>query len=179
MTLTIRKATPSDAESILTLQKESWLDTYINDHFEITRQKIELVFSNREKRKERLENFLRELDWKETGAWVAEGDEGLYGYVTPKPYHMEEGTVHYRVGALYVDSQHVGKGIGSKLLEKVKELYADKDIYLEVTTYNMRAKDFYQKHGFVFTGVTSMMSMKKDDQVIFTVPLEEMVYRHV
>lgn len=55
------------------------------------------------------------------------------------------------VSQLYVDIDCINQGIGSKLLQLVKDQAADT---LELYTYqrNEIAKSFYQKHGFVEVG---------------------------
>jgi ribosomal protein S18 acetylase RimI-like enzyme len=46
-----------------------------------------------------------------------------------------------------------GKGVGYSLWERVKEFFDPaKDIYLELATYNDKAKAFYERLGFVDTG---------------------------
>ena len=50
---------------------------------------------------------------------------------------------------LFVDSERIGKGLGSKLLEFAKSLGADS---VDVNEQNPRALGFYQAHGFCVVG---------------------------
>lgn len=54
------------------------------------------------------------------------------------------------IGNLYVEPEYRGKGIGTELINKAKELCKENDIkYLkvEVTADNEQAKEFYKKNG--------------------------------
>ena len=54
------------------------------------------------------------------------------------------------IGKLYVEPEYRGKGIGTELINKAKELCKENDIkYLkvEVTADNEQAKEFYKKNG--------------------------------
>lgn len=54
---------------------------------------------------------------------------------------------------IYLLPEYFGKGIGTKLWKQAQKVFdPNKDIYVEVVTYNKRAIEFYKKLGFVDTG---------------------------
>ena len=79
-------------------------------------------------------------------SWVARDAGGeIVGSTTP--FITEDGK--QRVGSIYVDKKAHGTGLGSQLMQKVVDWFdPEKPIYLEVVTYNERAKTFYRKWGF-------------------------------
>lgn len=50
------------------------------------------------------------------------------------------------IAGLFVSTQYQNEGIGSKLLEKCKEEYSN--LRLDVYAKNLKAINFYKKHGF-------------------------------
>lgn len=59
------------------------------------------------------------------------------------------GLCGHNIEMLFVDSNSIGKGLGSKLLEFAKSLGADS---VDVNEQNPRALGFYQSHGFHIVG---------------------------
>lgn len=58
-----------------------------------------------------------------------------------------------RLLAIYVLPEYQGKGVGSKLIQKGLEWFGnDKDIFVNLASYNESAKEFYKKFGFKETG---------------------------
>jgi GNAT superfamily N-acetyltransferase len=57
------------------------------------------------------------------------------------------------VDQLYVDPDHLGKGIGSRLLSVAKER-SPEGLQLWTFATNHRARNFYEQHGFVITDRT-------------------------
>lgn len=67
----------------------------------------------------------------------------------------EEWNDRIRITNLLVKQEHRGKGVGSLLMKKAKEIAKKEDrriITLETQTCNTPAIDFYLHHGFVFSG---------------------------
>ena len=53
------------------------------------------------------------------------------------------------INSIYIEPPFQGKGIGSMLMKKALDwLGDDKDIYLEVLSYNQNAINFYKSFGF-------------------------------
>ncbi len=63
-----------------------------------------------------------------------------------------------RLTNIHVDNKHRGKGIGSLLMNKVKEIAKEeghRNIILETQTCNSKAIEFYLAHGFILGGFDS------------------------
>lgn len=142
---TITEMTLDDLDDSTTMRLQSWLDTYVNDEHNVTREWIEKrnqVQMSRSVMAARKERFSK----SEAPGWVARNQAGeIIGSTTP--YCDTDGVQH--VGSLYVNKNYHGKGVGSALMRKVIE-WADptKAIELGVVIYNQRAKAFYKKWGF-------------------------------
>lgn len=158
------EATDSDVPGIIATLRESWLAAYMNEMAGVTKEKIELLYSDTEDRTKR---WLTRIEAKDP-IWVAKDNNIVIGVVAPKI----EDTKH-RVGAIYVRPEAFGKGVGRALLQKVLELYKGYPIYLDVVSYNARAKAFYEHMGFEYTGKVQNF---KIERVGISMPVEEMVY---
>ena len=79
-------------------------------------------------------------------------DDKIIGYMTCWINRRLPWLAHktMEIGNLYVEPEYRGKGIGTELINKAKELCKENDIkYLkvEVTADNEQAKEFYKKNG--------------------------------
>lgn len=145
----ISEMTTSDLDSSTEMRLQSWLDTYPNEEYGVTRKWVEeqnlrqMTTEKRESRKERFEKGKAE---DTVAGWVAKDASGkVIGATTP--WVDEDGTQH--VGSLYVDKNWHGSGVGSALMQKVVEWFdVSRPIVLGVASYNNRAKAFYRKWGF-------------------------------
>jgi GNAT superfamily N-acetyltransferase len=164
---TIEEMQPEDIESATEMRLQSWLDTYVNDDLDVTREWIEerneaqLSGQKAESRRQRF------LAGKEAGtfmAWVVHDDDGeVIGSTTP--FIDEAGVQH--VGSLYVDKRWHGTGVASQLMQKVIDWFdASKSIELGVVTYNERAKAFYRKWGFEEVPESETLFMDKMPEVM-------------
>ena len=89
----------------------------------------------------------------------------------------EEWNDRLRITNLLVKEEYRGKGFGSVLIEKAKNIAVSEDrrvIVLETQSCNVPAIDFYLRHGFVFAGTNlyfySNVDIEEDEVMI------EMVY---
>ncbi len=73
---------------------------------------------------------------------MAESGEGILGFLAVS----REGT-HGWIDQLYIDSSAVGLGIGSKLMERAKQILSA-PIRLYTFQQNVDARRFYERHGF-------------------------------
>lgn len=141
---------PEDIEEATKMRLDSWLDTYQNDEFGISREWI--TRRNQEQlTPKRMESRLQRFHEGKTNGtfngWVArDSSERIIGSTTP--FIEDDGS--QRVGSIYVDKNWHSTGVGSALMQKVVDWFdPEKPIYLGVVTYNDRAKAFYRKWGFV------------------------------
>lgn len=146
---TIEPMTIHDLDDSTRMRMQSWLDTYVNDEFGVTeewvRERYEGKFSP-ETFTARVQRFKTAKEKGTLNAWVARDAGGsLIGSTTP--YVTEDGL--QRLGSLYVDKKAHGSGVASELMQRVVDWFdPEKPIYLEVVSYNERAKAFYRKWGF-------------------------------
>ena len=139
----ITDASPEDADEIVHIQAETWLATYPNEKYGITREDI---------LGQKLDDPIRIDRWR-TGikndtetekTFVAKKDSHVVGYCLAK-----KGDTENYIQALYVASSEQGKGIGQKLMSAVESwLDPSKPTGLGVVTYNEQAVGFYKKLGY-------------------------------
>ena len=152
----IRVATPADAAGIRSVQAQTWLATYPSAELGITREGLrrhlegedgERIADRITRTRMRIEAHAAEPAGGCDFVAVLAGE--LVGFTAP----FVESTGRRRVGALYVLPSVQGSGIGHRLLARNLAWHGDdQDVYLMVAAYNERAKRFYARHGFVFTG---------------------------
>ncbi len=150
--ISITEAVPEDAEAIHHVRAATWLATYPNHEYGITKKAIRL----------RVEGEHGELivpsivAWKKqieaagetTQPYVARLNGKVVGFGGP----MIVDGVRW-VGALYVLPEAQGMGIGSKLMQRILDWHGDdQDIFLAVAEYNTKSMGFYKKFGFQPTG---------------------------
>ena len=149
-------ATPADAAAIRSVQAQTWLATYPSEELGITREGLRQHLEG-----EHGERIADRIAWTRMRieAHATEPDGGcdfvavlggeIVGFTAP---FVEPGG-RRRVGALYVLPRVQGSGLGHGLLERNLAWHGeDQDVYLMVAAYNERAKGFYVRHGFGFTG---------------------------
>ncbi len=150
----VEPATVDDIPGIIACKKDGWL-SYVNDEYGITPALIEEKFKNIEGISKRLQQLI-----EEKRSFIVRENNLVLGVNNPEV----EDSGRLRVGALYVRDGYRGKGIGSLLLNNSikyhKNKSPNKPIFLFVVEYNKGAIRFYERHGFVRTGV------KKSDPII-------------
>lgn len=148
--VTVRPSRPGDAAGILDARESAWLETYPNEQFGITRDAIKRYFLSRgshDERAERQRTRTKELDDKMC-EWVAEADGRVVGWCVAKVESEDIG----RLQAIYVSPEAQGRGVGGKLIKQAFTWLGDRDVLVNVASYNNGAIGFYEKYGFVKTG---------------------------
>lgn len=171
----IDRAAPADAEAIMTIKRDAWLASYVNEERGITTEDISRKFSD-EEMPTAIENWQRgiagETEDGERATFVARVDGKVVGYTAPR---IEDGK--RRVGALYVSLDATERGIGGRLLQRALEWHGpDKDVYIQVVSYNEDAIRFYERRGFQRTGL-EIPEMFDEQEGIKLLPTIEMVFR--
>jgi len=145
--IVISEAKPEDAEGIRKVQRDTWLCTYPNEKLGITKADIEEKVN--EMQVGGVERTISYMNFKNSKTYVAKEKDMVVGYVSA--YKTDNKN---KLAALYVLSDYHGQGIGTKLMENALSfLGEDKEIILEVTSYNIQAVEFYKKFGFVENGL--------------------------
>ncbi len=165
----VEPATLDDVPGIIACKKDGWL-SYVSDEYGITPALIEEKFKNIDGISKRLEQLI-----EGKRSFVVRENNLVLGVNNPEV----EDNGRLGVGALYVRADYRSKGIGSLLLNNLIEYYKhkspNKPIFLFVVEYNDGAIRFYERHGFVRTGV------KKSDPIIkgsnILIPEIEMRYQ--
>lgn len=136
--LYIVPATSARALAIQKLLKVTWKDAY-GDH--LSRETLDEVY----KKWQNTDFLIKQI--KNTSMYfpLAMSRKRVVGLATA---HMVTNCVV--LFRLFVHPQHQRKGIGTKLLDDIISHFPDSDkIQLYVETLNIKARDFYLKHGFV------------------------------
>ena len=145
----IDKAHPEDAREIQHVFYDTWLATYPNKEYGITRDDIEFRHKERltDETIEKRKKVLAEMPDNELFLTAKSS-----GKIAGVCYAIKREDKN-QLQAIYILPEYQNKGIGKKLwLEALSFFDPAKDTYVEVTTYNQNAIDFYKRLGFVDTG---------------------------
>lgn len=112
---TIQEMQAEDIAPANEVRLQSWLDTYVNEEFDVTREWIERKNATQrspENTKRRLESFMAGKRSGTRNGWIAlDGSGKVIGATTP--WVDKSGAQH--VGSLYVDKIWHGRGVGGGL----------------------------------------------------------------
>ena len=145
----IEQAVPGDAETICDIRDRTRLEAYPDAELGITVDGIRLNAQDKNgefvlHRVAYQRGKLAQDDCSGLTTFVAKARGKVVGYIDPR--FDEQG--RRRIGAIYVEPEAQGKGVGGKLMQKVLNLYGrDEDIILGVVSYNQNAIDFYKRFG--------------------------------
>jgi ribosomal protein S18 acetylase RimI-like enzyme len=141
--ITINRAKPNNVADILEVQKITWLATYVNKEFGIT---IDDILSKDFTRKDRVERLLKIiLNEQSTNRVLVACDNDLVVAFC----RLQKGEQNNKLIALYVLPDYQNHGIGKKLITSALEWFgSDKNIVLDVVSYNARAREFYKHFNF-------------------------------
>ena len=145
---TIRDARPEDAEAIIAMHAQSWLETYPNKEAGVTEDWVRERTDrwSTEENLEKRRDIIRRCKGNPNAFYrVAENDKGeIVGMAAP----FRNETVQ-RVGAINVKKSYQGTGLAQGLMDQIIEwMDTRRPLQLEVASYNERAKAFYRKYGF-------------------------------
>jgi ribosomal protein S18 acetylase RimI-like enzyme len=145
----IREAVPDDADAMRGVQYRTWIATYPNEVFGITKEDIDARFrEDPETAQERREQRRRFTNTDPFHSWVALVGTDIIGFCIVKQDEQEN-----LIQALYVLPDYQHKGAGKRLLQTVLAWFGqDRDVVLNVASYNANAIAFYQAFGFVSLG---------------------------
>lgn len=162
MTVHIRLANDNDAAGIASVHVAAWQAAYrglMPDHV--------LDTLNTDERAHQWRRWLRHAD---RPTIVADVDGTLAGFCNLRPADDRE----MQLTAIYVLPDAWGRGYGGRLCERAIEEARDRgcsSIFLWVLEANSRARAFYERMGFTFTGETRI------DRDLVAAELSEVKYR--
>jgi diamine N-acetyltransferase len=143
----VRHASPSDAELIADLSRQTFYETYVGYN---TKENMD-KFMNEQFTKQAL---MKEVEMPGNIFLLAYSDNEVKGYARMRESKTpaELGNVNtIEIARIYACTNVIGKGIGSALMQKcisVAKENGKKIIWLGVWPKNQRAVDFYIKWGF-------------------------------
>ncbi len=154
----VRRATPDDAEAVVSIHYQAWLDAYLPIVEGLTEADIKERFhyDDVDGLKEHTATARERLASPETNTQmflhVSEDIQVTDGFIVAGEKQKGEDKGKKMILALYVDPAAQGKGVGSHLMEAaLKYMQADvNEIELGVVSTNQKAISFYEKHGFVY-----------------------------
>ena len=135
MNITIRKMQRDDSEIVTNMMREFYTSPAV-----ITQGSEKIFAAN-------VENIL-------SGATCAEGfvfetDKKIIGYgITARSYSTEFGGECIWLEDIYIKPEYRGRGIGTKFIRHIKEIYPDKILRLETEHDNAAALKMYKRLGF-------------------------------
>lgn len=111
--------------------------------------------------KEYFENLIKNEE-----IYIAKEDKEIVGYIIFNIKEKENHSMRYRkqlnIDNICVDERYREKGIGTKILESIKEIAKLKgctDLYLTVNQENENAIKVYEKFGFKVKNIAYMMKL--------------------
>ncbi len=169
----IRKALPQDAEEIQEVLYKTWLNTYPNENHGITKEDIE----------ERYKNTFTDEAVNKMADEIANPPEGQLflvakdGDTVVALCRAVRSSKINRLRTIYILPEYQSKGIGKTLwIEALNHFDPNKDIVVDVISYNEKAIAFYKKLGFSETGkIFQDEKLKLKSGAIF--PKTEMVIK--
>ena len=136
--VTIRRATPEDAEALAHLHIDVWDDAYTG----LMPQGI--LDDRRAKVAERVSRW-REILGQNPEVFLAEAEDGLIGFAAVGRGEDNDVDIDLELKSLYVRATWWGTGVGYALFETA---LGDRAAYLWVLASNARAIRFYERQGF-------------------------------
>lgn len=139
----IEIANLGDATGIRDVQRDTWIATYPNEEYGITREDVEAKDWGSAQRINRWKKAIEEAG-EEQQVWVArEGSQVIAFCVASR------GQEKNQLKALYVLPSKQGKGIGSTLMNQSLAYFnPEHDSIVEAAKYNKNAINFYKSFGF-------------------------------
>lgn len=146
-TIELSRATPEDVASIQDVLYRVWLATYPNKALGITVADIEEMYKDRNS-EEALVRIRERISSASEINLVAQENEKVVGFC--RVIRREDKDA---MQAIYVLPEYQRLGIGSAFWREIEKLLdSNREIIVQVATYNTGAIEFYKRCGFRDTG---------------------------
>lgn len=142
-------AVPEDARGIQEVFYRAWLATYPNEEFGVTVADVEDRFKNAFA-EDVIARKARQIANPSEGhaLWTAKDGDKVIGFC-----RVIKDQEKNQLQAIYILPDYQNRGIGGLFWKEAKNFFdSQKDIVVQVTTYNTKAIEFYKKLGFQDTG---------------------------
>ena len=109
------------------------------------------------------DNIRKVISAKDNSALVAIADEKIVGWIHGFKAMLLETNPFIEIGGLVVDENHRGKGVGRKLIERIKEWSLETGIHDIRVRSNVKRKEahqFYRNNGFTETKEQKVFRLK-------------------
>lgn len=158
-TIEINPATTKDAVGIFLVQRTTWLATYPNKEFGVTRSWIKSHFADKKKRVARWKKGIKES--KDRRIWVAKNGNRVIGFCVAGKLKDR-----HQIGAIYILPKYQRRDIGRTLITQAFDwLGKRRKIYVGVAPYNKKAISFYKKFGFKIKGTVKIGELPEIEMV--------------
>jgi len=148
MSIIINKASLEDLETLQSLGKQTFYETFAKDNSEEAMQKyLEESFTT-----EKIKSELNNPDSQFFIAWEEDNPIGYLKVNSGKAQTELQDETSLEIERIYVKSSHHGKKVGQLLYDKALETakqFNKSYVWLGVWEENERALNFYKKNGFV------------------------------
>ena len=131
----IREMRQEDRETVIDMMRRFYRSDAL-----ITNGSEEIFESN-------VDSCLNGSPYVEGFIFTAEGKVIGYGMLA-KSFSTEFGSECIWIEDIYLEEEFRGKGIGSRFIQYVKDMYSDKVLRLEAESDNQKAISTYEKNGF-------------------------------
>ena len=131
----IREMRQEDRETVIDMMRRFYRSDAL-----ITNGSEEIFESN-------VDSCLNGSPYVEGFIFIAEGKVIGYGMLA-KSFSTEFGSECIWIEDIYLEEEFRGKGIGSRFIQYVKDMYSDKVLRLEAESDNQKAISTYEKNGF-------------------------------
>ena len=131
----IREMRQEDRETVIDMMRRFYRSDAL-----ITNGSEEIFESN-------VDSCLNDSPYVEGFIFIAEGKVIGYGMLA-KSFSTEFGSECIWIEDIYLEEEFRGKGIGSRFIQYVKDMYSDKVLRLEAESDNQKAISTYEKNGF-------------------------------
>jgi ribosomal protein S18 acetylase RimI-like enzyme len=148
--VTVRRATPDDAETLTALGRETFADTFAH----LYPPEDLAAFQAEAHTPERYAAWALDPAY---GLWIADAGGEAIGYALAGPCHLPHPEVTPDCGELwriYVRKDTQGTGLGKRLMDKTLDWLTrpGRDLWIGVWSENHKAQQLYYRYGFEKVG---------------------------